>query len=135
MAGKFFSTNTVTLTTGQTIPLSVSRVCGCSMKLDNNAIELFSQGTYLVNVSITAAQTGTTAIGARIMIDSPSDITPSEGAVVTSSDTTAGNSRSLSLTDTVRVCKSCFCGRPKIYIMATGEMTVSNIIVTVTKVG
>ena len=40
-----------------------------------------------------------------------------------------------SLTDTVRVCKSCFCGRPKIYLMATGEMTVSNIIVTVAKVG
>ena len=135
MAGKFFSTNTVTLTTGQTIPLSISRVCGCSMKLDNNAIELFSQGTYLVNVSITAAQTGTTAMGARIMIDSPSGITPSEGAVVTSSDATAGNLRSLSITDTVRVCKTCFCGRPKLYLMATGEMTVSNAIVTVTKVG
>ena len=135
MAGKFFSTNTVTLTTGQTVPLTTSRVCGCNIKLDSNSIEFLSPGTYFVNVSITAAQTGTTAMGARIMIDSPSGITPSEGAVVTSSDTTAGNSRSLSLTDTIRVCKSCFCGRPKIYIMATGNMTVSNIIITVTKVG
>ena len=134
MAGKFFSTNTVTLTTGQTIPLSVSRVCGCSMKLDNNAIELFSQGTYLVNVSITATQTGTTAMGARLMIDSPTGVMPSEGAVVTSSDATAGNVRSLSITDTIRVCKSCFCGTPKLYVMATGNMTVSNIIVTVAKV-
>ena len=104
------------------------------MKLDNNSIELFSQGTYLVNVSITAAQTGTTAMGARLMIDSPTGVMPSEGAVVTSSDATAGNVRSLSITDTIRVCKSHFCGTPKLYVMATGNMTVSNIIVTVAKV-
>ena len=134
MAGKFFSTNSVTLTTGQTVPLATSRVCGCNMKLDSNSIEFLSPGTYLVNVSITAAQTGTTAMGARLMIDSPTGVMPSEGAVVTSSDATAGNVRSLSITDTISVCKSCFCGTPKLYVMATGNMTVSNIIVTVAKV-
>lgn len=134
MAGKFFSTNSVTLTTGQTVPLTTSRVCGCNMKLDSNSIEFLSLGTYLVNVSITAAQTGTTAMGARLMIDSPTGVMPSEGAVVTSSDATARNVRSLSITDTIRVCKSCFCGTPKLYVMATGNMTVSNIIVTVAKV-
>ena len=134
MAGKFISTTSVTLTTGQTVPLATSRVCGCAMRLDSNAVELRSPGTYLVNVSVTAAQTGTTAMGIRLMVDSPSGTNPSEGAVATSSDTTAGNSRVLSLTDTVRVCKSCFCGTPKIYLVATGNMTVTNVIVTVTKV-
>lgn len=134
MAGKFISTTSVTLTTGQTVPLVTSRVCGCAMRLDSNAVELHSPGTYLVNVSVTAAQTGTTAMGIRLMVDSPSGTNPSEGAVATSSDTTAGNSRVLSLTDTVRVCKSCFCGTPKIYLVATGNMTVTNVIVTVTKV-
>ena len=134
MAGKFFSTNSVTLTTGQTVPLTTSRVCGCNIKLDSNSIEFLLPGTYLVNVSITATQTGTTAMGARLMIDSPTGVMPSEGAVVTSSDATAGNVRSLSITDTIRVCKSCFCGTPKLYVMATGNMTVSNIIVTVAKV-
>ena len=104
MIGKFYNINSQTLASGAIIPLATSRVCGCGIRLEGNEIIISEPGTYLVNVSVTASQTSTTAQGVRLLVSTPSGVTvQSEGGSASSSDATAGNVRTLAFSDTVRV--------------------------------
>lgn len=135
MLGKFYSINSNTLASGAIMPLTTSRVCGCNIKLEGNEIVISAPGSYLIGVSVTAAQTGTTGIGVRLLVTTPSGITvQSDGGVASSSDATAGNIRTLAFTDTVRVCKNNCCQPTRLSLLATGAMTVSNIIVTIARI-
>ena len=135
MLGKFYSINSNTLASGNIMPLATSRVCGCNIKLEGNEIVISAPGSYLIGVSVTAAQTGTTGIGVRLLVTTPSGITvQSDGGVASSSDATAGNVRTLAFTDTVRVCKNNCCQPTRLSLLATGAMTVSNIIVTIARI-
>ena len=117
------------------MPLATSRTCGCGIRLEGNEIVISTPGSYLIGVSVTAAQTGTTAIGVRLLVSTPSGVTvQSEGGSASSSDVTAGNIRTLAFTDTVRVCKNNCCQPTRLSLLATGAMTVSNIIVTVARI-
>ena len=92
MIGKFYNINSQTLASGAIIPLATSRVCGCGIRLEGNEIVISEPGTYLVNVSVTASQTSTTAQGVRLLVSTPSGVTvQSEGGSASSSDATAGN--------------------------------------------
>lgn len=136
MIGKFYNINSATLASGAIIPLATSRVCGCGVKLEGNEIVISAPGSYLVGVGVTAAQTGTTAMGVRLLVTTPSGVTAqSDAGVASSSDTVAGNVRSLAFSDTVRVCKNCCCQPTRLSLLATGPMAVSNVIVTVARVG
>ena len=135
MLGKFYSINSNTLASGDIMPLATSRTCGCGIRLEGNEIVISTPGSYLIGVSVTAAQTGTTAIGVRLLVSTPSGVTvQSEGGSASSSDATAGNVRTLAFTDTVRVCKNNCCQPTRLSRLATGAMTVSNIIVTVARI-
>ena len=117
------------------MPLATSRTCGCGIRLEGDEIVISTPGSYLIGVSVTAAQTGTTAMGVRLLVSTPSGVTvQSEGGSASSSDATAGNIRTLAFTDTVRVCKNNCCQPTRLSLLATGAMTVSNIIVTVARI-
>ena len=135
MLGKFYNINSQTLVSGDIMALATSRTCGCGIKLEGNEIVISAPGSYLIGVSVTAAQTGITGIGVRLLVTTPSGITvQSDGGVASSSDATAGNVRTLAFTDTVRVCKNNCCQPTRLSLLATGAMTVSNIIVTVARI-
>ena len=131
-----YSIAILALATVAIMPLATSRVCGCGVRLEGNEIVISAPGSYLIGVSVTAAQTGTTAMGVRLLVTTPSGVTAqSDAGVATSSDTVAGNVRSLAFSDTVRVCKNCCCQPTRLSLLATGPMAVSNVIVTVARVG
>ena len=135
MLGKFYNINSQTLVSGDIMALATSRTCGCGIKLEGNEIVIYTPGSYLIGVSVTAAQTSTTAQGVRLLVSTPSGVTvQSEGGSASSSDATAGNVRTLAFTDTVRVCKNNCCQPTRLSLLATGAMTVSNIIVTVARI-
>ena len=135
MIGKFYNINSQTLASGAIIPLATSRVCGCGIRLEGNEIVISEPGTYLVNVSVTASQTSTTAQGVRLLVSTLSGVTvQSEGGSASSSDATAGNVRTLAFSDTVRVCKSCCCGKTRLSLLTTGAMTITNVIITVARI-
>ena len=135
MLGKFYNINSQTLASGDIMTLATSRTCGCGIKLEGNEIVIYTPGSYLIGVSVTAAQTSTTAQGVRLLVSTPSGVTvQSEGGSASSSDATAGNVRTLAFTDTVRVCKNNCCQPTRLSFLATGAMTVSNIIVTVARI-
>ena len=135
MLGKFYNINSQTLASGDIMTLATSRTCGCGIKLEGNEIVIYTPGSYLIGVSVTAAQTSTTAQGVRLLVSTPSGVTvQSEGGSASSSDATAGNVRTLAFTDTVRVCKNNYCQPTRLSLLATGAMTVSNIIVTVARI-
>ena len=132
MIGKFYNINSQTLASGAIIPLATSRVCGCGIRLEGNEIVISEPGTYLVNVSVTASQTSTTAQGVRLLVSTPSGVTvQSEGGSASSSDATAGNVRTLAFSDTVIVCDSCCCGKTSLSLLTSGAMTIDNVIITV----
>ena len=136
MLGKFYDINSQTLASGEIVNLATSRVCGCGARLEGNEIVISAPGSYLIGVSVTAVQTGTTAMGVRLLVSTPSGVTvQSEGGSAASSDATAGNIRTLAFSDTVRVCKNNCCQPTRLSLLATGAMTVSNILITVAKVG
>lgn len=135
MIGKFYNINSQTLASGAIIPLATSRVCGCGIRLEGNEIVISEPGTYLVNVSVTASQTSTTAQGVRLLVSTPSGVTvQSEGGSAASSDATAGNVRTLAFSDTVRVCKTGCCGKTRLSLLTTGAMTIDNVIITVARI-
>ena len=135
MLGKFYNINSQTLASGDIMTLATSRTCGCGIKLEGNEIVISTPGSYLIGVSVTAAQTSTTAQGVRLLVSTPSGVTvQSEGGSASSSDATAGNVRTLAFSDTVRVCKSCCCGKTRLSLLTTGAMTIDNVIITVARI-
>lgn len=75
------------------------------------------------------------AQGVRLLVSTPSGVTvQSEGGSASSSDATAGNVRTLAFSDTVRVCKSCCCGKTRLSLLTTGAMTIDNVIITVARI-
>ena len=68
MLGKFYNINSQTLASGDIMTLATSRTCGCGIKLEGNEIVISTPGSYLIGVSVTAAQTSTTAQGVRLLV-------------------------------------------------------------------
>ena len=109
---------------------SVLRRFGCNLRLNGNAIEVFGEGYYIIEVSVTATPTATGNVTIQLLQND--NVVP--GTTTTGSVGTVGNSTSLPIVSTIRVGCNCDGATSLKVILTEGAGVVNNISVRVIKV-